>query len=137
MTRPAKGPPGTTRNGGAGAQGITDAPGILFPFTLQRALPAGAAAVVGATDGDVALDALLVQPQLSTVSVDGSGGSATLYVSAAKSTTVKAVQLPAGFVMEQQQYDSTGKPVQGNGNDARSGNVTVAPGGFTLVSFVR
>lgn len=130
-----RGPLGTTSNGGAGAQGITDAPGILFPFSLRRALPAGAAAVVGTTDGDVALDALLVQPQLSTVSVDGSGGSATLYVSAAKSATVKAVQVPAGFVMEQQQYDSSGKPVQGNGNNARSGNVTVAPGGFTLVSF--
>ena len=33
----AKGPLGSTRNGGAGAQGITDAPGILFPFALKRA----------------------------------------------------------------------------------------------------
>lgn len=132
----AQGPLGTTRNGGAGAQGITDAQGILFPFALKRALPAGAPAVVGSTDGDAALDALLVQPQLSTVSVDGSGGQATLYVSAAASTTVKPVQVPAGFTLEQRQYDNTGKPVPGNGNDARSGNVTVAQGGFTLVSFV-
>lgn len=132
----AKGPLGTTRNGGAGAQGITEAPGILFPFALKRALPAGAPAVVGSTDGDVALDALLIQPQLSTVAVDGPGGQATLYVSAATSTTVNPVQVPAGFALEQRQYDSTGKLLPGNGNDARSGNVTVAPGGFTLVSFV-
>lgn len=132
----ASGPLGTTRNGGAGEQGITDAPGVLFPFALKRALPAGAPAVVGTTDGDVALDALLVQPQLSTVAVDGSGGQATLYVSAAKSTTVKPLQVPAGFVLEQRQYDSSGRPVPGNGKSSPSGNVTVAAGGFTLVSFV-
>jgi hypothetical protein len=134
----AKGPLGTTENGGAGAQGITDAPGILYPYALKRALAAGLTAVVGTTDGYVALDALLVQPQISTVSVSGAAGNSTLYVSASGSTTVKDVEVPAGFTLVQRQYDSSGQPVEGGKNDAgsRSGHVTVAPGGFTLVTFL-
>ena len=134
----AKGPLGSTQNGGAGEQGITDAPGILFPSSLKRALSAGLTAVVGTTDGNVALDALLVQPQISTVSVSGSGGDSTLYVSAAGSTTVQNVTVPAGFTMVQRQYDSSGQPVKGGKDDAgsRAGRVTVAPGGFTVVTFL-
>lgn len=133
------GPMGTTRNGGAGAQGITDAPGILFPFALQRAVGSGTAAIAGTTDGDVAVDALLVQPQISTGSVSGSRGQSTVYVSAAESTTVRQVPVPAGFVTEQRQYDSSGQAVPGKRDDAgaRSGRVTVAPGGFTVVTLVR
>ena len=123
----ARGPLGTTSNGGAGAQGITEA-------------PAGAAAVVGTTDGDVALDALLVQPQLSTVAVDGSGGQATLYVSAAPKSMVRTVNLPAGFHLSQQAFDASGRPVTAgpkqNAAD-QSGRISVAPGGFTWVSLVR
>ncbi|BCW73190.1 hypothetical protein [Arthrobacter sp. NicSoilB8] len=135
-----KGPLGSTRNGGAGAQGITDAPGILFPFALKRALPAGTAAVVGTTDGDVALDALLVQPQLSTVSVAGPGGEATLYVSAAPERIERPVNLPAGFRLSQEAFDASGRPLTPSPmQDAadQSGRVSVAPGGFTRVTLVR
>lgn len=135
-----KGPLGSTPNGGAGAQGITDAPGILFPFALRRALPAGAAAVVGTTNGDVALDALLIQPQLSTVSVSGPGGQSTLYVSAAPEPIERKVNLPRGFHLSQEAFDASGQPVargpQPNGADI-SGRVAVAPGGFTWVTLVR
>lgn len=132
----AKGPLGTTANGGAGAQGITDAPGILFPFTLRRALAGGLTSVTASTDGTAALDALLVQPLISTVSVSGSGGDATLYVSADKSVSVQQVSVPEGFVLVQRQYDSSGQPVNGSKDaaGAAAGRVTVAPGGFTLVT---
>ncbi|MCO4236879.1 hypothetical protein [Pseudarthrobacter raffinosi] len=132
----AKGLLGTTANGRAGAQGITDAPGILIPFTLRRALAAGLTSVTASTDGQAALDALLVQPLISTVSVSGSGGDSTLYVSAAKSATVRQVGVPEGFVLVQRQYDSAGQPVKGSNGSAgaTSGRVTVAPGGFTLAT---
>ncbi|WCI07985.1 hypothetical protein PJ267_15605 [Arthrobacter sp. OVS8] len=58
----------------------------------------------------MALDALLVQPQLSTVAVDGSGGQATLYVSAAPKSMVRTVNLPAGFHLSQQAFDASGRP---------------------------
>jgi hypothetical protein len=72
------------------------------------------------------------------VSVSGAAGNSTLYVSASGSTTVKDVEVPAGFTLVQRQYDSSGQPVEGGKNDAgsRSGHVTVAPGGFTLVTFL-
>jgi hypothetical protein len=132
----SKGPLGTTANGGAGAQGITDAPGILFPFTLRRALAGGLTSVTASTDGTAALDALLVQPLISTVSVSGSGGDTTLYVSADKSVSVQQVSVPEGFVLVQRQYDSSGQPVNGSKDaaGAAAGRVTVAPGGFTLVT---
>jgi hypothetical protein len=141
-----KSPLGSTRNGGAGAQGITDAPGILFPFALKRALGAGAAGVVGTTDGDVALDALLVQPQLSTVSVAGPGGESTLYVSAAPERIERNVNLPAGFHLSQEAYDASGQrvaqgPKQNQGPKQTgadvAGRVAVAPGGFTWVTLAR
>jgi hypothetical protein len=136
----AKGPLGTTENGGAGVQGITDAPGILFPYSLQRALAAGVTAVVGTTDGNVALDALLLQPQISTVSVSGSGGESTLYVSAAPERIERKVNLPAGFRLSQEAFDASGRPVAARPrqNEAdRSGRIAVAPGGFTWVTLVR
>ena len=90
--------------------------------------------------GDAALDALLVQPQLSTVSVDGPGGQSTLYISAAPTSTVRNVHLPAGFHLSQQAFDASGRPVTAgpkqNGAD-QSRRIRVAPGGFTWVSLVR
>lgn len=132
----AKGSLGTTDNGGAGAQGITDAPGILFPFTLRRALATGLTSVTASSDGHAALDALLVQPLISSVAVSGSGGDTTLYISAAGSATVQPVNVPEGSVLVQRQYDSAGQPVKGARADAgtSAGRVMVAPGGFTLVT---
>ncbi|MCZ2403680.1 hypothetical protein IV498_10915 [Paenarthrobacter sp. Z7-10] len=162
---------GGTPNGGAGDQGVTPTPGILYPFALDRPLPAfgpgsrhghravagttegnsasastgdpstrTAAAVVGRSNGPAAIDALLLQPEISSVSVSGSGGNSTLYVSADTRTTVRKVDLPKGFKLQQEAFDSSGRPVaaghSNNGAD-HSGRVTVAPGGFTWVTLVR
>jgi hypothetical protein len=129
---------GSTQNGGAGAQGITDAPGKLFPFSLTSTLPAGATAVVGASDGEAALDALLIQPLISTVAVTGPAGDSTLYVSAATVSSVRTVAVPKGFMLEQHAFDSSGRPVAAPGDAAdRAGRVTIAAGGFTVVTLVR
>jgi len=50
---------------------------------------------------------------------------------------VKDVEVPEGFSMVQRQYDSAGQPVAGAKGNAgtSSGRVTVAPGGFTMVTF--
>ena len=130
---------GSKPNGGAGDQGITDAPGKLFPFTLERTLPAGTTAVAGQTDGAASVDALLIQPLISSVSVTGPGGDSSLYVSAANETIVWRVDVPQGYILKQQAFDATGKLVaagqNSNGTD-HSGRVTVAAGGFTVVTLV-
>lgn len=131
---------GSTENGGAGAQGITDAPGILLPFSLQRELPAGATRVTGRTDGLALIDALLLQPQVSTLTVDGSAGEMTLFVSAAAESVQRRMKLPRGFALVQRAYDSSGRAVPRMANQNgrnHSGRVSVAPGGFTVVSVVR
>ena len=131
---------GSTPNGGAGDQGITEAPGMLLPLTVGRALPSGASAVVGRSDGAVGLDALLVQPLISSVAVTGRGGELTLYVSAADRTILRAVPVPRGFALQQRVYDSTGRLVAGGDGrtqSARRGLVTVVAGGFTVVGLVR
>ncbi|MDJ0323961.1 hypothetical protein QMG61_09325 [Cryobacterium sp. PH31-AA6] len=129
---------GSTANGGAGAQGITDAPGRLFPLSLKRSLPADATAVVGASDGPSAVDALLIQPLVSTISVTGPAGESTVYVSAAQKASVRSVDVPRGFRLQQQAFDATGKPVAGgDGTTSTASSVLVAAGGFTVAKLVR
>ncbi|WBM79494.1 hypothetical protein KIV56_14300 [Cryobacterium breve] len=135
----ARGALGSTANGGAGAQGITDAPGRLLPLSLSRTLPAGATAVTGTSSGAAAIDALLLQPLVSTVSVTGPAGDSTLYVSTARESSVRTVLVPRGFRLEQAAYDAAGRPVahaDERGNPARA-SVTVAPGGFTVTHLAR
>lgn len=130
---------GSTPNGGAGDQGIAGAPGKLYPFALQHTLPAGATSVVGTSDGAASVDALLVQPLISSVSVAGSGPDTTLYISAATTTGTRQVDVPKGFVLEQRAFDSNGRPVKGSDSVAvgPSGRITIAAGGFTVVKTVR
>ncbi|TFD66025.1 hypothetical protein [Cryobacterium sp. Hh38] len=131
---------GSTPNGGAGAQGITDAPGRIFPFSLERTLAAGATSIVGHSDGTASVDALLIQPLISSVAVTGSSGDSTLYVSAANDIIVWKSEVPRGYLLEQQAFDATGKLLaaghNSNGAD-RSGRVSVGAGGFTLVTLVQ
>ncbi|RJT87011.1 hypothetical protein D6T64_16340 [Cryobacterium melibiosiphilum] len=131
---------GSTLNGDAGAQGITDAAGTLSPLSLDRALPGRATMVTGTTDGAASVDALLLQPQISTVAVSGTGGDSTLYVSATTETRTQKVAVPRGFVLTQRGYDRAGQAVAerpgAKGHD-RAGQVTIAPGGFTLVTLTQ
>jgi hypothetical protein len=130
---------GRTPNGGAGVQGIAGAPGKLFPFTLQRTLPAGATTVVGRSNGTASVDALLIQPLVSTVAVTGPAGSTTLYISSTTTTSRDTITVPAGFVAQQLEYDNTGRPVGRALTSAPVGStvVTIAAGGFTVVKLIR
>jgi hypothetical protein len=131
---------GSTPNGGAGAPGITDAPGRLFPFSLQWTLPAGATSIVGTTNGAASVDALLIQPLVSTVAVTGPAGGSTLYISSTTTTSTRTVDVPKGFALRERAFDSRGKPVAVAGDGIVSGHpnrVTIAAGGFTVVSLVR
>ena len=130
---------GSTPNGGAGVQGIAGAPGKLFPFTLARSLPAGATTVVGRSNGTASVDALLIQPLVSTVAVSGPAGATTLYISSTTTTSTRTITVPAGFVAQQLAYDNTGKPVGRALERAPAGStvVTIAAGGFTVVKLVR
>jgi hypothetical protein len=63
-------------------------------------------------------------------SLRGKGlGEPTLYVSAAPSVTFQGVVVPAGFIMVQRQYDSSGRAVPGGKN---AGGGAAGPCGKTL-----
>ncbi|MGO4785092.1 hypothetical protein [Cryobacterium sp. W22_MBD10_FK3] len=129
---------GTTANGGAGEQGVTEAPGQLLPLPLTGTLPGRATEVVGTTDAAAQLDALLIQPLISTVTVTGPAGDSTLFVSADVADSQRRIDVPRGQQLVQQAFDATGQPVadahRGKG-EARSGKVFIAAGGFTQVWF--
>lgn len=131
---------GSTANGGAGAQGIAAAPGKLFPFSLKRTLPAGATAIVAASNGAASVDALLLQPLISTVAVTGSAGDSTLYISSSTTTSTRTILVPKGFVLQQRAFDDAGKPVVPDRESIaaeHSGQATIVAGGFTVVKLVR
>lgn len=128
---------GTTQNGGVGDQGITDAPGKLSPLTLEGVLPAGASAVDVSTDAAASVDALLLQPLVSTVSFTGPSGDGALYVSAATTVSQRDVTVPRGFVLTQKGYDAGGKRVKLAKPGRAKTTVVIAPGGFTMVSLTR
>jgi hypothetical protein len=100
----------------------------------------GAESVVAKAGSDVSIDGVLLQPQISSVTVSGSGGQSTLYISAATGSIDRKVEMPQGFHLSQQAFDASGQPAKPgpdqNGAD-HSGRVTVAPGGFTWVTLVR
>jgi len=127
----------TTQNGGVGDQGITDAPGKLSPLTLEGVLPAAATAVGVHTDAAASVDALLLQPLVSTVSFTGPSGDGTLYVSAASTVSQRDVTVPRGFVLRQKGYDAGGKPVKLAKPGKAKTTVVIAPGGFTMVSLTQ
>ena len=140
-SRPGKGKSqllGSTANGGAGEQGVTEAPGQLLPLPLTSTLPAQATQIVGTTDAAAQVDALLIQPLISTVAVTGPAGDSTLFVSADVSDTQRRIDVPRGQQLVQQAFDATGQPVarphKGTG-DQRSGKVFIAAGGFTQLWF--
>jgi hypothetical protein len=132
-------PLGSTENGGAGAQGVTEAPGQLLPLPLPKTLAGMATRVVGTTDGAAQIDALLLQPLISTVAVTGPAGDSTLYVSADEGDTLRRVDVPRGQKLVQQAFDAAGQPIADTRTDNGKGHaktkVFVAAGGFTQVWF--
>jgi hypothetical protein len=118
---------GTLANGGLRETGTVEADGLLRPFPLQRALPPGTVAILVESDGDLQLDALLLQPAVSTtVYVRGSERPAVLYANGgARTTTIAA--LAAG----------TGRTYAADGaarGSSRSPVVVVTGGGFAVTT---
>lgn len=118
---------GTLANGGLRETGTVQADGLLRPFPLDRPLPRGTVAVLVESDGDLQLDALLVQPAVSTtVYARGSRRPAVLYVNGSgRATTTTA--LAAGWGRT---YAANGTPR----GTSRSPVVDVTGGGFAITT---
>ncbi len=118
-------PLGRLANGGLGEAGVVEADGLLKPFPLERRLPDGTVAVLVVSGGDLQLDALLLQPVVSTVRYDRrSRRPSVLYSNASTTATrVNAVSPGAGST-----WTSEGIP-RGDGGGSV---LAVTGGGFAI-----
>ncbi|MEH0110420.1 hypothetical protein V6N00_11970 [Tersicoccus sp. MR15.9] len=121
---------GTVANGGAGAQGVSAVPGILAPWAVPTTLRATDTTVTATSTGEARLDALLLQPLVSTVTLSGPAGTLRLFISAA--SMARTVVVPGTGRTVAARFDDHGRFV-GAGFPAGSRTVTVPAGGMTAV----
>jgi hypothetical protein len=113
-----------------GAQGITAVAGALLPQTLGTGTPS--TLTVTATRGTLALDAIILRPVVSHLTLTGSGGSTQLLASA----STKAMHASAGFAGTRsvaRTYDKTGALVHTVTLRGKA-SVTIPAGGFAVVT---
>ncbi|WP_447653375.1 hypothetical protein [Microbacterium sufflavum] len=114
-----------TAAGGTGDRGLTEADGMLVPQLLGGGLPDGPVTVRCTSRGDLRLDALVVQPRVTTAVYATTGGAAVLYANAtAEQQRVAPLAPGAGTA-----YDESGAP---RGNGTPGGRVRVRGRGFTV-----
>jgi hypothetical protein len=127
---------GVVRSGDVGPQGDSPAPGELIPVTLPVTLPAGATTVTATTqasDADTAiLDAVMLEPLVSSYVLGGGDHGTALLRSASQVTEHTTVVLPGGGLARIYAYDGTGHLVGESSSSAGTLPVTVAAGGFTI-----
>jgi hypothetical protein len=114
-----------------GPQGTSPAPGALLPVTLDGELAAGATDLaVTTTGGEGVVDAVLLEPLISRLTIGGGGRTTTLLRSAARTPRTVTVAGAGAGVAES--YDAAGQRrsrVTGVG----AVRALVLPGGFTVV----
>lgn len=123
---------GSTANGGVGAQGIAPTATELIPMSLGRTAPAGATTLTArVTGGDAQINAVILQPVVSSLTMTGPSGPYSLYVngSAQPQTGTDTGATGSAVVSE---YSSTGSLIWSG--RIQGGRVPVAPAGFTTVA---
>jgi hypothetical protein len=125
-------PLGTLRHR-VGEQGITAVPGALLPGTLDRTVrPAAGPVHVRAARGTVRLDALLVRPLVSRMSVSGPAGAVDLVHSA----STRAEQVRVGSAGERAQvrvYDHRGRLLESRWISGAM-VISLRPGGLAFIA---
>lgn len=114
-----------TPAGGTGDRGLTEADGMLVPQLLGGDLPADAVTVLCTSTGDLRLDALVIQPAVSTAVYALASGSAVLYANGARRDQ-RVSPLAAG---SGRAYEADGSQ---RGQAVQGGRVRVRGGGFTI-----
>lgn len=115
----------TTPAGGTGDKGLTEADGMLVPQLLGGDLPGEPVVVRCTSRGDVRLDALVVQPAVSTAVYATASGPAVLYANG----TRRDQRVPALAPGSGRAYEADGAQ---RGQAVGGGKVRVRGGGFTV-----
>lgn len=126
---------GTVAYGGAGAQGQSAWPSTLLPVTLSTAVPAAATTLTARTYGGTGrLDALLVTPVVSTLSLGGTGTAVVLLTSRSVRSQAHTVTLGRPGASQVDSYDRLGHLAAASRQHGASVRVDVPGGGFVIVT---
>ncbi len=129
------GPLGEVDHARVGAPGNSPAPGALLPVTLPRELAAHATELTAeSTARDTAMvDAVMLEPLVSRLTLAGDGRSTTLLRSAARTPRTAEVTAGGTGPATIEVYDAAGVLRSRTIGTAATVRVTVLAGGFTLV----
>ncbi len=126
---------GTVGFGEVGPQGKAPSPTELAPIALPRAAGSPAATLTATTTGGTGrIDALLVMPQVATLSASGAGHSTAVLTSKSRSTEIRTVTLAGRGCADVDAYDRNGRTQGHHRECTASVRVPVAPGGFSIVT---
>ncbi|MGH3314535.1 MAG: hypothetical protein ACRDO0_00175, partial [Nocardioidaceae bacterium] len=124
--------------GGAGSQGVSEAPGALLPRRLPRLLPAGASelrAQVGTQAASAAtVDTVLLRGLVSRLALHSADGGTALLQNADGRRQVAQVELPGAGAATVRSYDAAGRLQAVTSSTGPVVDAPVAPGGFTVVT---
>jgi len=135
---------GELRVGDIGAQGDSPAPGALLPVTLPHVLDPGRSRQVTLTAAarpgqSAAVDAVMLQPLVSSYVLGSGHDGLALVASASTSTEHTTVTVPGQGRARIEMYDGRGRLVRSAGESGGESShsivpVDVVPGGFTIVT---
>ena len=125
---------GTVQFGAVGPQGNAPSPTELLPVALSRTVdPTVPSVTVRTTGGTGHIDALLVMPEIATLSAEGAGHAVALLTSKSGSTEGRAVTLGGSGNVVTLAYDRSGTLLSRTTTGSNP-TVSVAPGGFTVLT---
>jgi hypothetical protein len=124
---------GVVRHGDVGPQGDSPAPGMLAVRTLPHTVNRGAQVTVTAVNRTVLVDALLIQPEIERLVLDGSYGATALLRSFAIAPRGTAFDLPGSGSATVWLMDSTGRVVATRTQQGSTIHLTVPAGGTAVV----
>ncbi|WP_053227874.1 hypothetical protein [Solirubrobacter soli] len=124
------GPLGTLSHVDAGAQGVSAIPGLLEIQTLSR--PSDGSAFAATSTGTTALDGVLFQPLVESVTLAGDGRGQALARSFAPGRQVATLTVPGAGRIRATSYDATGREAASGRGDGATVAIAIPPGGFAI-----
>ncbi|MEQ4206151.1 hypothetical protein [Actinopolymorpha sp. B9G3] len=123
---------GTVDHGKVGAQGDSPAPGLLAVRTLPRTVDKVTTVTATGADGPALVDALLVQPEVEHLVVEGEGHATALLRSFATKTRTTTVEVPGSGTAAVTVLDESGRTLRTHTTTDATVKVTL-PAGCTAV----
>ncbi|MFT4147314.1 MAG: hypothetical protein QM632_00750 [Micrococcaceae bacterium] len=124
----------TDNTAGSGGKASPWSTGSVVPLTLSTIAPAGAVNLSAKVDGNVRINGIIVQPQVTKADFGDGKDRRLLYFNSGKDVTKYPVQFPEAGKWVNKIYDSKGRYVSQEVIDAdKKSEVTIAPAGFSLV----